>query len=510
MLLDASKLRDKSVLEADFCIIGAGPAGITLARELNKHRVRVCLVESGAARFASEAQQLSRLASADSDITPNPRYRRREFGGNAHMWGVGRHPVRSMVRYLPLDELDFARRDWVPSSGWPFGKADLDPFYERAHRTAGIGSYSYVVPESEKLHARLRLDDAQVRTSVEWFGTAQPFTRDALAVLRESENVSVLLRATAGTLEMNRAGDRIDRLRVDGPSGTSYTIAASSFVLAAGGIENARLLLLCNTGVLRDRAPVGRYFMDHLHVVGRLVPARRELLEQAALYDVRRIPDGRIMGCKLNLTDSVMHREQILNSALKIEARLQSRPLAQYLDTRTRLIVKHRQLMPSNYGWSTLPGLARRCAEFWTYLQIELPPREENRVTLSEERDRFGRPLAAVRWQWDDLTRRTVRRTREILTEHLHDAGIGTFTMPSEDPPPLPNREGINHHIGTTRMHPDPAQGVVDADCRVHGVANLFATGSSVFPTGGYANPTLTIVALAIRLADHLVAVSGK
>ena len=133
-----------------------------------------------------------------------------------------------------------------------------------------------------------------------------------------------------------------------------------------------------------------------------------------------------------------------------------------------------------------------------------MAPVPSNRVTLSAERDTLGRPLPAVHWKWDELSRRSAHRAARILTASLARAGLGRLEMPLDDPPPLPNALGINHHIGGTRIHTDPKQGVVDANCRVHGVSNLFVAGSSVFPTGGYANPTLTIIAQAIRLADRI------
>jgi choline dehydrogenase-like flavoprotein len=220
------------------------------------------------------------------------------------------------------------------------------------------------------------------------------------------------------------------------------------------------------------------------------------------LYDVRPNGEDQIMGCKLNPTAEVMEREQLLNSALKLDAGLRSNSPWHRADTYVRLMIRHLQFRPSIFGWSALPGNARRFSQFATHLQIELPPNPDNRVTLSTERDRFGHPLAAVRWNWDALTRRSIQRTRQFFSDALARAGIGKLEMPEDDPPPFPHKEGTNHHIGTTRMHANPAEGVVDPDCRLHGMSNLFVTGSSVFPTGGYANPTLTIVALAIRLAE--------
>ena len=501
MLRDARSLPDKSVVDTDVCIVGAGPAGITLARELDGEGFSVCLVESGGLDFDAATQALSELTAEGSDIVPLAQNRRRQFGGNANLWFVGRRPFRSLIRYLPLDQIDFAHRPWVPHSGWPFPKSDLNSYYVRALDVVGLGPRSWSVMDVERPDARpLPLDAEGIRTSVEWFGTSQPFVGEHRVELQRSANVTILIHANVGRLEA--VGGRIERVRVDCLSGTSHSIAAKVFVIAAGGIENPRLLLASN-GIGNERDLVGRFFMDHLHVRGVLCPFDQGRFETSALYDVRPNAYGRIMGCKLNPTEGVMERERLLNSALKLDAALPSHPLAR-ADTYARLMLRHRQLRPSFFGWSALPGNAQRFSEFATHLQIELPPNPDNRVTLSAERDRFGRPLAAVRWRWDELTRRSVQRTRHFLTDALERAGIGKLEMPEDDPPPFPHKEGTNHHIGTTRMHADPAQGVVDADCRVHGMSNLFVTGSSVFPTGGYANPTLTIVALAIRLAERV------
>ncbi len=504
MLADARSLPDKSEIDTDVCIVGAGPAGITVARELNGQAFRVCLVESGGTRPDEATQSLSRLTFDGSDLTPDARERRRQFGGNANLWRAGRRPIRSLVRYLPLDEVDFAARPWVPNSGWPFTRSVLDPYYARAHRAAGLGAYAYDPPDRPQ---PLPLD-GQVRTSVEWFGTGRPFTRDALGEFQRSANLTVLAHASVGSLHETPDGGRIARLRIDCLNGRQHTVTAKVFVLAAGGIENPRLLLLSNertpAGIGNAHGVVGRYFMDHFHVLGILVPSDRALFDRAGLYDVRALPDGRVMGCKLNLTPEVMEREGLLNSALKLDARISSRPLSAFADTYARLMVKHRQLRPSYFGWSELAAPMRRFAEFATHLQIELAPVPSNRVTLSAERDRLGRPLPSVHWRWDDLSRRSVHGAARILAASLARAGLGRLEMPAGDPPPLPNALGINHHIGATRIHADPKQGVVDANCKVHGVSNLFIAGSSVFPTGGYANPTLTIIALAIRLADYV------
>jgi choline dehydrogenase-like flavoprotein len=125
-------------------------------------------------------------------------------------------------------------------------------------------------------------------------------------------------------------------------------------------------------------------------------------------------------------------------------------------------------------------------------------------VTLSEQTDALGMPRVRLEWRLRPADMRSMVRAQEIVDEELRRAGLGRLQIELDDATPPPGLKGGWHHMGTTRMHLDPRQGVVDEHCRVHGVANLYVAGSSVFPTAGYANPTLTLCALAIRLADRV------
>jgi choline dehydrogenase-like flavoprotein len=146
-------------------------------------------------------------------------------------------------------------------------------------------------------------------------------------------------------------------------------------------------------------------------------------------------------------------------------------------------------------------------ARWWRVrAMFETEPRAVNRVSLSDRKDGLGWPRARVHWTVSDFDLRCMRESFGLISERLRRAGVGALELAIPDTPEGWRRaiEGGKHHMGTTRMHEDPCLGVVDPDGRVHGCHNLYVTGSSVFPSGGYANPTLTIVALALRLAEHL------
>jgi choline dehydrogenase-like flavoprotein len=522
VLVDARQLEDGSHIASDVCIVGAGPAGLAIALELAGGPGRVCVVESGGLAADPWADDLARLGP-DGDFFPPEDARRRQLGGTANVWDVRVTPAGGGCRFVPLDEIDFEARAAVPHSGWPLSYGDLAPFYQRALRRCGVGAQSFRLGECVAPgFGALPLDPSRVVTSIERFGPADAFTRQARETLERAANVTVLMHATVAELEVPAGGETVKRATIACAGGHRHVMDATVFVLAAGGIENPRLLLLAGLGNRHDL--VGRFFMDHHNVrAGFLIPAERRLLERAALYDLRHVRGAPVMA-KLRVAEDLRRAEGLLNAAARLEpgrtpllARTRSSvprsPLAFARDVVAdapwlaagALRALARRSMRGLYGWSELGAKRWRFDGFHVELQVEHAPDPANRVCLGSERDALGLPRAAVHWRWTALDLDSLRRTQRILAEECARAGIGRLVLPLADAPPVTTAAGgIHHHIGTTRMHEDEHRGVVDGDGRVHGVRNLFVAGSSIFPTGGYANPTLTIVALAIRLAEHL------
>jgi choline dehydrogenase-like flavoprotein len=278
--------------------------------------------------------------------------------------------------------------------------------------------------------------------------------------------------------------------------------------------------------------------MDHHRINGgRLVPADPRLFDRAAIYDLRPVGGHYVMG-KLTPTADLMRREGLLNSSTLLRpqpgprtdaaveaakrfasglrrgrpdvtalgAALAGSPYL--LGTGLRL-ARHQWRFPPDIGrgrWSFLPNNHRRFQSFELIHQCEQAPHPANRVTLGSERDHLGLPRASVRTRWSEADVHSIRRLHEVLEGYFSASGLGHVLRRQTDQPDLHNAGGMHHHLGTTRMHPDERRGVVDLDCRVHGTANLYVASGSVFPTGGYANPNLTIAALAIRLADRVKA----
>jgi choline dehydrogenase-like flavoprotein len=321
----------------------------------------------------------------------------------------------------------------------------------------------------------------------------------------------VLLHATVIGFDTGDGGFAVTGVRVATPRG-ELRVEASVVVLAAGGIENARLLLLSGLGNQRDL--VGRFFMEHPYVAsGLLHPAGAG--RETAFYHRHQEGGTRISGV-FTLREELLRRERLVNAAIFLRARGQG-----HLVTETEAVhsievlaaALRRGAVPPRAGRRLATALARpdRLA-FAAALRLGLigggpiglraftepVPDPANRVTLTDERDRLGRPRVRVAWRMCELERRSLARIHELLDQALRDRGLGGLELRAAEP------AGVGHHIGTTRMHRDPARGVVDEHCRVHGVANLFLAGSSVFPAAGLANPTLTIIALALRLADRI------
>jgi choline dehydrogenase-like flavoprotein len=538
VIVDARELDDGAEIACHVCIVGAGPAGLTIAQDLAGTPWRVCLVESGGTDADPGAQRLAGVAG-QGDFFPPASAFHRQLGGAANVWDVRITEQGGGCRFVPLDPIDFEHRDWLPASGWPLSYADLEPYYERALRICGVEDGSYRVDDYVSPTAPLLpLDPARVTTSIERFGHAEAFTRYARAALERAPNVDVVVHATVTALEEAGGGPAVRRARIVSAAGKRHAVAATLFVIAAGGVENPRLLLLSNdsrpAGLGNQHDLVGRFFMDHHNVrAGFLVPTSRRTLESAALYDLRLVR-GRAMMAKLRIAEDLMRRARLLNAAIRLEPgrapqliravrsirRARDQGLAGpraavglvrdvVIDAPWLAAAALRTLAPTSprglYGWSEMSAKRWRFDGFDVEIQVEHAPHPDNRVVLGGERDPLGLPRAAIYWRWNAVDLDSLRRVQGILAEECARGGLGRLeTTEWSYLPEVTASGGIHHHIGTTRMHVDERLGVVDADCRVHGVPNVFIAGSSVFPTGGYANPTLTIVALAVRLADHL------
>jgi choline dehydrogenase-like flavoprotein len=482
MIVDARRVPSDSLIDCDLCIVGAGAAGITIAREFLGRPERVVLLESGWLTPDADTQSLYA-----GDVSERPYFdldaaRSRYFGGTTNLW---------TGECRPLDAQDFERRDWVSDSGWPFGLDELLPFYREAQSVCHLGRYGYTADDWREHGVRpMAIERGQIDSYAFQYSPPTRFGEVYRNDLRQAPNVVTYLGANAVDLETPETPQRVSAVRVACLAGTGFRVAARAVVLATGGIENARLLLLSDrvqpAGLGNGNDLVGRYFMEHLYLdAAAEIRAPRGVISD--FYTSGHRVDGRRVRGILGLTPEVRRRERLTNYCGVLVA------------PNTSLLTRLR---------NSIADVRAKHASRIYYLKnvMEQAPNADSRVTLGEDRDRLGCRRTVLRWRLSAIDKSTAHRAHAILGEELARSGVGQMTsaMGSEADPWPATVRGARHHMGTTRMHADPRRGVVDADCRVHGIANLYVAGSSVFPTSGAANPTLTIVALALRLARHL------
>lgn len=530
-MIDARRA-GRRTFEADVCIVGAGAAGLTLATRLVRHVAtspRIVLLEAGGRRPSDGAEGSVDVAGLDpEEVYSLAELRAAGLGGTTHLWGGV---------LVPLDECDFERRDWVPHSGWPIHSSDLavgqrvaadllgaaaapdelDPLLQTA--CPSLENWASEVPPEIGLR------------SIQLSGSPR-LAEVLLPALARTGQVEVLHHARATQLLLDRGGRRIEEVAVvsRGRHGVERSrVRAQVFVLATGGVENPRILLSSpgrgNAALGNEEDLVGRYFMEHRYVGAGILRA-------APGIDLVPFTEGRAVGASrifstLALSSSVRRERRLLDQNVRLFpfSDLDGRSGVRALH-RVRDAVVARQLpkapirtaataardtgaILSHLAWrlSLRHGSDPRPSQSgFVFSGLEQEPDVANRVTLSSRSDPLGVRLPHLRFRLSERHWQSAHDGLALLDSGLRRSGLGRI----ESPPEVVHDEALRdkfgaHHLGTTRMHADPRQGVVDGDCRVHETDNLFVAGGSVFTTGGSANPTFTLVALAARLADHLL-----
>jgi choline dehydrogenase-like flavoprotein len=525
VLIDGRTLPRTHTLETDVCIVGAGAAGITLAMELAGQPFRVLLVESGGLEFEGDTQSLYRGRSVGLRYFPLETSRLRYFGGTTNHWG-------GMCR--PFAEGDFVRRGWIPYSGWPFTKAAVDPFYSRATRLLHLDRNEWVADTwTEADQPPLPLAGSRMVTRVhqrawhqdERLRLGQTY-RDTVI---QAANVTTCLHGNALRIDTNETGKTIGRLHFATLAGNRFSVTAKLFILATGGVENARLLLLSNhrnpAGVGNPHDVVGRFFLEHPQLLAAIFRPSTPG-HPLGFYRPHRVRGSLVSGSP-EVVEEVRRSEGLVSVWLDFHTVHDERRImaSRRLASRRYLITRLRDRdIPDDFGthlgniaadlgdralgtYGAAPSYADDPLDHVRLMAVVDPaPNPSSRITLGDELDQLGQRRVVLDWRLSPIDKHSVRRTVEIFGMELGRTGLGRLQMKVEGgesawPDDL---VGSGHHIGTTRMSDDPKLGVVDSNCRVHGISNLFISGSSVFPTAGSGTPTLLIVALALRLADHL------
>lgn len=485
MFLAADSVQRDSVVHADVVIAGAGAAGITIARALRGSGLHTVVLEGGGFDYdaASQALYAGTVSGSPYELEDS---RLRYFGGTTNHWG-------GWVR--PLDDADFDGRAWVAGTGWPISRSDLDPYYGPAFRITSqlddhpFGWESWLADDRD-VEA---LVDSPLFTGAMYRISPVRFGQKYRAELRDAPDVEVYLGANVVNIVTDPTGSTVTGFDVRTLQGTGFRVAADRYVCALGGIDNARLLLASRDvepdGLGNSNDLVGRCFTDHIEAV------------VATLVLADPVPNA-YLGGRFDLsragvvpTEAAAERYRLAGTAFIIgEPRVANRRGA--LDgTVSDAAVK-----------GVLGSLERGDPHTYSLeVRAEPEPNPQSRITLKDETDALGMPTVDVRRILTEGDHQRLGRAVELFASEFGRLGLGWVRI---------DAAGIGendsslfygfHHMGTTRMSDDPSTGVVDPSCRVHGVDNLWIAGSSVFPSVGFANPTLTIVALALRIADDL------
>ena len=552
MIIDAKNIESRAHLTTDVCIVGSGAVGITLALELSRRNVDVIVLTGGYERESSADRDLYRGdTNAESPHEPLEENRRRVFGGTTVAWGG---------RCVPMEPIDFAPRPWIPNSGWPIPYTALLPHFDRAIELCEAGPFAF---DAAALFSPARasliddFDDEEITSaSVERWSPPTNFAKRYKAELRQASGLHVVLGGHAVHIQLNADGKSVRHIEASAGRTHKFFVTARSYVLAAGGLENVRLLLNSddvNRGGIGNSADlVGRFYMSHLTGVVEKVTmaAQRPVLrsafekDKAGVYCRRRFAltpyaqKTRLVGNAIATLhrppiSSAIHRDPLFSAAFLAKhyshVARQGSPGAVIAALRSsgdtqrehwRVIAGTRADSVSSIGRifrdrylskRRLPSVLAppSAPEHHILYQTEHAPNPDSRVFLSSERDALGLRRITVRPTFSEVDIETVVELHRVLAGRFDKTGFGYVEFNESrlrghlsDYSRHFNSQA--HHLGTTRMSDGPATGVVDVNCEVHDVSGLFVMGGSVFPTGGHANPTLTMVALSVRLAEYL------
>jgi len=539
MIYDANTLDLDEPLETDILIIGAGPAGITIAKQFADSPLRVIILESGGASYDYSAQDLNRGSITGIPAEPLDASRLRLFGGTSNHWA-------GWCR--PLDKEDFDVRDDWSESGWPITKDDLSKYYDRATVLCQLTStkfddFKYWKSQIGTQHLnKLNLNNNRLLTSIFQISPPTRFGEAYRQDLEEANNIRVILNATV--LELLKSSDsslnsqikKISGVLASTPKRKKFTVKAHTTVIAVGGVETSRLLLLSNKvhpqGAGNENNLVGKYFMDHpwlrsisylrfqkpgtnwpLYFNQTKVNSSRIFATLTASPTLKK--SKKIGGFRLWLRPSKVSSAGI-DSARTIIKHLTHGNLVDNLeghitnifaDIDTLADVSYKSLFQVRSSpFEHKPKYSDPYLGAFIDLNIEQRPNPESRLTLDNKIDAFGQRSIKLDWRLHDTDWHTATTALDIAAQEFGriNAGRVHISLQGNKPNWPPLITSSNHHMGGARMSSDPKKGVVNADCRVHSIENLYIAGSAVFPTSGYANPTLTIVALSLKLAEHL------
>lgn len=507
MHIDARNLENNSLIEGDICIIGAGAAGISIALEFENTSKKIILLEGGGFDYDDRIQELYNGKIIGHPYYPMKASRLHYFGGSTGHWGG---------MCSTFDDIDFVKRDWVENSGWPIKREDIAEFYPKACSILDLGpcewNTDYWLKQNPDFK-ELPLDKNVIWSKMWQFSPPTRFGKKYKDAVVNAKNIQLYTYANAVDITASDSIKTIQQVTVKNYAGKQHTVKASQFILACSAMQNARVLLSCNkqapAGLGNDNDIVGRYFMEHAEIkTGEMWLNHTEKL---LFYSMDQFTK---MRAELAISPQKQEELQVLNGSVSLmplemsNKTIPSVKLWSSDDPRKSLdtFKKYSTLDKRNFIQRFFSKSIYQAYGLFT--RAEQLPHPESRVVLSNERDELGMPRANLNWALSPIDKKTVLTINKLLGQQVGAAGIGRVKLKEfllDNDVQLPDyTSGGWHHLGTTRMSDNPKQGVVDANCKVHGIDNLYVAGSSCYTTGGAVNPTLTVVAISLRLANYL------
>jgi len=489
-------LPNNTRLATEICIVGAGPAGITLAMALDKAGVSTILLESGSFESETETQSLYTTTSNGIGYS-GANTRLRQFGGSSNCWS-------GWCR--PMDEEDFRKREYIPHSGWPIEYAEYVRYLPDAHVICEIGEVDYSLNNwksefSKPLRDYPILKSKQLNNGIWQHSPPTRFGLKYRANIEASSNCTAILHANVTSVSL--AGSFITGVQAKNFTGNVINVSARLYVLACGGIENARMLMTLNgvgkPALGNEYGLVGRFFSDHMIFKNILdfYPITNHLRQYIDLIPVSSETPHAVTPW-VSVEKKLRKRLRLSNTTLRLQRAIavSEKYKAKHLIWKWLRQI-HEQDRNTALEFSQMPSV----------IISEMIPNPDSRIELNHRLDALGVPQVRLDWrvQHEDLQSADI--TAKLIAQECLRLGVARSSAVKVPDMTALNESEFwvgNHHYGTTRMASNPQLGVVDQNCQVHSLPNLFIAGSSVFPTTGSCTPTLSIVAISLRLAEYL------
>ena len=533
----------------DVCIIGAGPVGLSVAREFVDSDLKVVVLESGGIALGGHADDLSEPASDAVYGTTSFITNVRHYGGNSNAWNIIRNDGVMGVRFATLEEVDFQLRPGVEDSGWPIGPGDLAPYYRRAAENWKLAPNGFS-PSAQYRTEVLDMIEAsgKLETSMFQFPDAAHARENFRALIDAAPNIVTYYNATACRLVPDSSGRRVESVLIKPSADKEITISARQFIVSASGMGSCQLLLSSPTGKGYEFGnsgdSLGRYMIDHPFINGgQIILKDRTFLDDMLVFDIDERLGAFSMGY-LHLSTALARSEKLpnLNMMLfprhkgqsKASARLSMHKRAHGAAVRCRNALRRKQIPaledvfhaivgsplilgdivrlytdpqvnPGRGGWSKKAPPSKRYDRLEVLHLAEQLPHRENRMYLSAETNRLGMRKITFDYQLHEDDIKAFKRAQHVMAQAIKESGLGEFeiTFAGTDEIDLVAMS-CGHHMGMMRMGIDPAHSVVDANSKVHETENLYVASTGTIPAGGSSNPTFTAITLGLRIADRL------